>query len=101
MARLNRKDMPAGWKIQTGLNPEFVIKVKQWAKERGKQVSEARKTGNVDAAITALTEGRSYKEALKRELREEHTRFVYDPEGNCRYILELDITKRWKAYNAE
>lgn len=101
MNKLNRKEMPLGWAIRTGLNPDFVISVKRWAKERGKQVAEARKTGNVDAAIMALTEGKAYKAALKSALSEDRPYFVCDPEGNCRYILEYETTKRWQAYNAE
>lgn len=101
MKKLNRKEMPLGWTIRTGLNPDFVLSVKRWAKESGKRVAEARKTGNVDAAIKALTEGKQYKTALKTALIEDRPYFVYDPEGKCRYILEYETTKKWQAYNAE
>jgi hypothetical protein len=93
--------MPAGWRIQTGLNPDFFISVKQWMKERGNQVAEARKTGNVDAAIKALTEGKQYKAVIKSTLAEDRPYFVYAPDGKCRYILECETKKKWQAYSAE
>ncbi|CDX01318.1 Hypothetical protein DPCES_1431 [Desulfitobacterium hafniense] len=96
--------IPTGWRMQTGLNPGYFISAKRWAKERGRQVAEARKTGNVDAAIKALEEGKSYKNAIKETLKglgTEHPYFVYDAEGKCRYILEREATKKWLAYTAE
>lgn len=101
ISRLNRNAMPTGWRIQTGLNPDFVISVKRWAKESGRKVAEARKAGNVDAAIQALLDGKQFKATLKRALVEDRPYFVYDPNGKCRYILEYETTKKWQAYNAE
>lgn len=101
VARLNRKDMPTGWIISTGLNPDFVISVKRWAKESGRQVAQAKKDGDVDGAIQALLNGQRFKKALKKQLEKDQPYFVYDPTGRCRYILERDATKKWQAYNAE
>jgi len=104
MKKLTRKNVPTGWSIRTGLNPDYFISVKRWAKERGRQVAEARKTGNVDAAIKALEEGKRYKNSIKESLKgvgTEHPYFVYDSEGKCRYILECRVTKKWQAYTAE
>ena len=40
MKKLNRKEMPAGWRIQTGLNPDFFASIKRWMRERGDQVAQ-------------------------------------------------------------
>ena len=99
MKRFNRKEMPTGWRVQTGLNPDYFIDIKKWMKERGRQVAEARRTGNVDAAIKALNEGKSYKAAIKSTLEKNHSYFVYDPNGECKYIFERKATQKWVAFN--
>lgn len=104
MEKLNIKNMPVGWRIQTGLNPYYFLYVKRLAKERGKQVAEARKSGNVDAAIKALEEGESYKNSIKKTLDgvgTEYPYLVYDPDGKCRYVLKQGVTKKWTAYTVE
>ncbi|OCZ50857.1 hypothetical protein [Dehalobacter sp. TeCB1] len=100
----NIKNLPTGWRIQTGLNSDYFLSVKLWAKERGRQVAEARKDGNVDAAIKALEEGKCYKNGIKETLKGlgiEYPYFVYDNEGKCRYIIESEVNKQWKVYTAE
>lgn len=99
--KLNRLNVPTGWRIQTGLNPEFVVSVKQWAKDCGRRVAEAKKVGNVDGAIKSLIEGQKCKKALKIALAEDRPYFVYSPDGKCRYILEYEVIKKCQIYNAE
>lgn len=98
---MKKMKIPLGWSVRTGLNPDFVLRMKYWAKERGRLVAEARKTGNVDEAIKALAEGKTYKTALKNAFSADRPYFVYDTEGNCIYIFEYSTTKKWQLFSAE